>query len=566
MTADAVVGTGLIRHGGRKFSDYFIFNTDHKVIGIQYLVLSFTFFLIGGALAELIRMQLASPTNQVIVGSRYNLVLTLHGTIMIFLWIIPAFTGLGNYVVPLMIGANDMAFPRLNALSFWLLIPGGLLMMASFAVGGAESGWTAYPPLSVTTPLGQTLWAIALQFIGFSTIFGAINFLVTIFNMRIPSMSLTRMPLLAWAIAATSIIIVLGTPVLSGALLMLIAARVFGAQFFTPGGGGNPLLWQNLFWFYSHPAVYIMVLPGFGIISEVLPAFSRKPIFGYKLIAFSSMAIAIFGFLVWAHHMFTSGMDPFLRVPFMITSMIIAVPTGVKIFSWLGTIWGGKLRFTTSMMFALSFIAMFVIGGLSGIFLASVPIDIHVQDTYFVVAHLHYVLFGGSVMALFAGIYFWFPKITGRMLDERLGKVHFWLTFLGFNLTFFPQHFAGLQGMPRRVFTYAPEFTALNLMSTIGSFFVAIAVLPFLFNALRSLKAWQSSRAEPLARVRAGMDALLAAAGAQLPDPAGSRRRSRTATASDRSPARWAPQQGYRRGYRLPRRSEQRRATLTIDE
>jgi len=488
MTADAVVGTGLIRHGGRKFSDYLIFNTDHKVIGIQYLVLSFTFFLIGGALAELIRVQLASPTNQVLVGSRYNMVLTLHGTIMIFLWIIPAFTGLGNYVVPLMIGANDMAFPRLNALSFWLLIPGGLLMMASFAVGGAESGWTAYAPLSVTTPVGQTVWAIALQFIGFSTIFGAINFLVTIFNMRIPSMSLTRMPLLAWAVAATSIIIVLGTPVLSGALLMLIAARVFGAQFFTPAGGGNPLLWQNLFWFYSHPAVYIMILPGFGIISEVLPAFSRKPIFGYKLIAFSSMAIAIFGFLVWAHHMFTSGMDPFLRVPFMITSMIIAVPTGVKIFSWLGTIWGGKLRFTTSMAFAVSFIAMFVIGGLSGIFLASVPIDIHVQDTYFVVAHLHYVLFGGSVMALFAGIYFWFPKITGRMLDERLGQVHFWLTFLGFNLTFFPQHLAGLQGMPRRVFTYAPEFTALNLMSTIGSFFVAIAVLPFLFNALRSLK------------------------------------------------------------------------------
>jgi cytochrome c oxidase subunit I len=488
MTADAVVGTGLIRHGGRKFSDYFIFNTDHKVIGIQYLVLSFTFFLIGGVLAELIRTQLASPTNQVIVGSRYNMVLTLHGTIMIFLWIIPAFAGLANYVIPLMIGANDMAFPKLNALAFWLLIPGGLLMMASFAVGGAESGWTAYPPLSVTTPVGQTIWAIALQFIGFSTIFGAINFLVTIFNMRVPSMSLTRMPLLAWAVAATSIIIVLGTPVLSGALLMLIISRVLGAQFFTPGGGGNPLLWQNLFWFYSHPAVYIMILPGFGIISEVLPAFSRKPIFGYKLIAFSSMAIAIFGFLVWAHHMFTSGMDPFLRVPFMITSMIIAVPTGVKIFSWLGTIWGGKLRFTTSMTFAVAFIAMFVIGGLSGIFLASVPIDIHVQDTYFVVAHLHYVLFGGSVMALFAGIYFWFPKITGRMLDERLGQVHFWLTFLGFNLTFFPQHIAGLQGMPRRVFTYAPEFTALNLLSTIGSFFVAIAVLPFLFNALRSLK------------------------------------------------------------------------------
>lgn len=497
MTADAVVGKGWIRHGGRKLSDYLIFNTDHKVIGIQYLVLAFVFFLIGGALAELIRAQLAVPDGQVVTGSQYNLVMTLHGTIMIFLWIIPAFTGLGNYIVPIMIGADDMAFPKLNALSLWLLVPGGLLMLASFFVGGAESGWTAYAPLSVTTPGGQTLWALALQFIGFSTIFGAVNFLTTIFNMRIPSMSLTQMPLLVWAIVATSIIIILGTPVLSGVLAMLIISRVLGAQFFTPGGGGNPLLWQNLFWFYSHPAVYIMILPGFGIISEVLPIFSRKPIFGYKLIAFSSLAIALFGFLVWAHHMFTSGMDPFLRVPFMITSMIIAVPTGVKIFSWLATIWGGKLRFTTSMMFALSFISMFVIGGLSGIFLASVPIDIHVQDTYFVVAHLHYVLFGGSVMSLFAGIYLWFPKITGRMLNERLGQLHFWLTFFGFNLTFFPQHLAGLQGMPRRVYTYEPEFWALNLISSLGAFLMAVAVLPFLFNALRSLARGKVAGANP---------------------------------------------------------------------
>ncbi|MCX7669194.1 MAG: cbb3-type cytochrome c oxidase subunit I, partial [Anaerolineae bacterium] len=439
MTADTVIGTGLVRHGGRKFSDYLVFNTDHKVIGIQYLVLAFTFFIIGGILAGLIRAQLAVPDNQVITGSTYNLTLTLHGTIMIFLWIIPAFVGAANYVVPMMIGANDMAFPRLNALSFWLLVPGGLLMLASFAVGGAESGWTAYPPLSVTTPVGQTIWALALQFIGFSSIFGAINFLVTVFNLRTPGMGLLQMPLLAWAVVATSLIILLGTPVLSGALLLLIFQRLLGAQFFTPAGGGNPLLWQNLFWFYSHPAVYIMILPGFGIISEVLPVFARKPIFGYKLIAFSSMAIAVFGFLVWAHHMFTSGMDPYLRVPFMITSMIIAVPTGVKIFSWLATIWAGKLRFTTAMMFALAFISMFVIGGLSGIFLASVPIDIHVQDTYFVVAHLHYVLFGGSVMSLFAGLYLWYPKITGRMLDEKLGHLHFWFTFLGFNLTFFPQ-------------------------------------------------------------------------------------------------------------------------------
>lgn len=497
MTTDAVVGTGLVRHGGRKFSDYLIFNTDHKVIGIQYLALAFIFFIVGGALAGLIRAQLAVPDNQVITGSAYNLTLTLHGTIMIFLWIIPAFVGAANYVVPLMIGANDMAFPRLNALSFWLLVPGGLLMLASFAVGGAESGWTAYPPLSVTTPVGQTIWALALQFIGFSSIFGAINFLVTVFNLRTPGMGLTQMPLLAWAIVATSLIIMLGTPVLSGALLLLLFQRLLGAQFFTPAGGGNPLLWQNLFWFYSHPAVYIMILPGFGIISEVLPVFARKPIFGYKLIAFSSMAIAIFGFLVWAHHMFTSGMDPYLRVPFMITSMIIAVPTGVKIFSWLATIWAGKLRFTTAMMFALSFISMFVIGGLSGIFLASVPIDIHVQDTYFVVAHLHYVLFGGSVMALFSGLYLWYPKITGRMLNEKLGQLHFWLTFMGFNLTFFPQHIAGLEGMPRRVYTYPAEFWALNLLSSIGALLMAVAILPFLYNALRSLAVGKAAGPNP---------------------------------------------------------------------
>jgi cytochrome c oxidase subunit 1 len=487
-TTHGDTGHGLVRHGGRKLSDYFVFNTDHKVIGIQYMVLSFLFFIFGGILAELIRAELARPGTQFVSGSSYNQLFTIHGTIMIFLWIIPAFAGLANYVIPLQLGANDMAFPKLNALAFWLLIPGAILLLVGFWVGGAESGWTAYPPLSLQTGSGQTIWAIALQFIGFSSIFGAINFLVTIFNMRTTGMTLMRLPLMAWAIVSTSIIIVLGTPVLSAALALLTVSRILGANFFSASAGGDPLMWQNLFWFYSHPAVYIMILPGFGIISEVLPVFSRKPIFGYKLIAFSSLAIGIFGFLVWAHHMFTSGMDPFLRVPFMITSMIIAVPTGVKIFSWLATIWGGKLRFTTSMMFALGFISLFVIGGLSGIFLASVPIDIHVQDTYFVVAHLHYVLFGGSVMALYAGIYYWFPKITGRMLNEPLGQLHFWLNFIGFNLTFLPQHQLGLDGMPRRVADYAPEFATLNLLSTLGAILLAISTLPFIINVLVSLK------------------------------------------------------------------------------
>ncbi len=478
---------GFVRHGAVTWRDYFTFNTDHKVIGIQYLAFAFIFFMIGGLLAMLIRGELAAPGTQFVGGSTYNQLFTLHGTFMIFFWIIPGLIGVANYVIPLSLGQQDMAFPRLNALSFWLNIPAAILMLTAFAVGGAESGWTAYPPLSLITSSGQTLWAISLQFVGFSSMFGAINFMVTIFNMRAKGMTLGRVPLFAWSVVATSIIILMGTPMLSAALFMLIFSRVLGTQFFTATAGGDPLLWQNMFWFYSHPAVYIMILPGFGVISEVLPVFSRKPIFGYKLIAVSSLAIGIFGFLVWAHHMFTSGMDPLLRIPFMITSMIIAVPTGVKIFSWLATIWGGKIRFTTSMMFALAFISMFVIGGLSGIFLASVPIDIHVQDTYFVVAHLHYVLFGGTVFAMYAGLYFWYPKITGKMLDERLGQVHFWLNFIGFNLAFLPQHVLGLDGMPRRVADYDPAFTSGNMLSTIGAIILGISTLPFVANAIISL-------------------------------------------------------------------------------
>lgn len=488
---------GFVRHGAQTWRDYFTFNTDHKVIGIQYMVTAFTFFMIGGLLATIIRTELAAPGQQFVGGQAYNQLFTIHGTLMIFFWIIPAFVGLANYVVPLQLGQQDMAFPRLNALSYWLVLPGAIIMTVAYFVGGAESGWTAYPPLSLQTHTGQTLWAISLQFIGFSSIFGGVNFLVTIFNMRAKGMTLGRVPLMAWAMVATSIIVVMGTPVLSGALFLLIFSRILNTNFFAANAGGDPLMWQNLFWFYSHPAVYIMVLPGFGIISEVLPAFSRKPIFGYKLIAVSSLAIAIFGFLVWAHHMFTSGMDPLLRIPFMITSMIIAVPTGVKIFSWLATIWGGKLRFTTSMLFAFAFISQFVVGGLSGVFLASVPIDIHVQDTYFVVAHLHYVLFGGSVTALYAGLYYWLPKITGRMLSEKLGQLHFWLNFIGFNMTFLPQHTLGLDGMPRRVADFDPAFTTLNLVSTVGAMLIATSTFPFIANVLISLRKGALAGANP---------------------------------------------------------------------
>jgi cytochrome c oxidase subunit I len=486
---------GWTRHGAMSWRDYFTFNTDHKVIGVQYIVTAFVFYIFGGILAELIRVQLIVPGNQFIGESLYNQLFSVHGTVMIFLWIIPMFVGLANYMLPLLIGANEMAFPRLNALSYWLIVPGGILMLVSLLVGGNASGWSAYPPLSIQTSTGQTLWAISLEFIGFSSIFGAINFMVTIFSLRAPGMTLGRMPLFCWGMLATALMMILGTPVLAGALLLLILDRVAMTNFFRTAG--DPLLWQNLFWFYSHPAVYIMILPGFGIISEVLPVFSRKPIFGYKFIAFSSLLIAILGFGVWAHHMFTSGMNPLLRIPFMITSMIIAVPTGVKMFSWLGTIWGGRLRFTVSMHYAFGFISVFVLGGLSGMFLAAVPTDIFVEDTYFIVAHLHYVLFGGSVMCVYAGVYYWYPKITGRLLNETWGKVHFWATWVGFNITFAPMFRLGLQGMTRRLATYPPEFAMGNLISSLGSFLLAASTLPFLINALVSLRRGRAAEANP---------------------------------------------------------------------
>ena len=481
----------------RSWRRYFTWNTDHKVIGIQYLVTTFAFFLLGGLLAMLVRTELARPGADFLQGVQFNRVMTNHGSVMIFLWIIPVFSGYANFMLPLMIGARDMAFPRLNALSFWLIPPAGLIMMASFFVGAAEAGWTAYVPLSVRPPDGQSLWAISVIMIGTSSILGAINFLTTIITMRAEGVTIWRLPLFVWAMLATALISVAATPILTAALVLLALDRMAGTLFFSVAQGGNPMLWQNLFWFYSHPAVYIMILPAMGIVSEVLPVFSRKPIFGYKAIALSSLAISVLGMTVWAHHMFTSGMDPSLRLPFMITSMIIAVPTGVKIFSWLGTIWDGKILFTTPMLFGLGFISMFLIGGITGIFLAAIPVDLHVHDTYFVVAHLHFVLFGGSVSAVYAGLYYWFPKMTGRMFDEKLGKVHFAMNFVGTNLTYLPMFVAGLQGMPRRVADYAVEFIPMNVLATMGAFLLGASVLPLLYNAVTSWAHGPKASANP---------------------------------------------------------------------
>ncbi len=469
-----------------QLSKYLTWSLDHKVIGAQYLFTTFTFFLIGGALAMLIRINLLTPNSALFIDkATYNAVFSMHGTIMIFLFVIPTWAGFGNYMVPLMIGAKDMAFPWLNALSFWLIPPAGLLLLLGWLVGPPNAGWTAYFPLSgpvYSHQDGQTLWAISLHLLGISSILGGINFIVTIKNMRVPGMGWFQMPLFIWAMLATSIIVLLGTPALSGALTLMLFDRLGGTSIFSPATGGDPLLWPNVFWFYSHPAVYIMVLPGMGILSEVLAVFSRKPVFGYKAIAMSSMAIALLGFTVWGHHLLTS-LAPWTRVPFMITSMIIAVPTGIKIFGWLGTIWRGKIRFTTSMHFALGFLSLFVVGGITGVLLASIPVDMQAHATYFVVAHLHFVLFGGSVFAIFAGMYYWFPKITGRHLNERLGKFHFWLTYVGFLLSFLPMHISGLYGMPRRVAAYDPKFQAINVLTSLGSFILGVGQLPFFINA-----------------------------------------------------------------------------------
>jgi cytochrome c oxidase subunit 1 len=486
-------------HGAKSWKDYFRVNTDHKVIGVQYLVTTIFFFLAGGLLALLVRAELAKPSVQYFDPQTYNGLFSVHASLMIFLFIIPAFAGLANFVVPLMLGAADMAFPRLNALSFWLLPIAGVMLVAGMVTpgGGPSAGWTCYAPLCSHQPLGQVFFNMGVQWAGASSIMTALNFLVTIITMRAPGMTFWRMPLLVWANFTTSLLVVIATPFIAGSQFFSMFDHVMHTAFFNPVGGGYPLGYQHIFWFYSHPAVYIMMLPGFGIMSEVISVFSRKPIFGYRLMALSLMAIVVLGFSVWAHHMFTSGMSSWLRVPMMITTLLIAVPTGIKIFSWLATIWEGKLHLRTPMLFALGFLSMFVIGGLSGVMLGAVPIDIHVTDTYFIVAHIHYVLFGGSVFTIFAGIYYWFPKMTGRMYNERLGKLHFWLTFVGFNLTFFPMHILGTEGMIRRVADYPPRFEDLNMFISLASFGLGASVIVFLYNMITSWRFGEIAPANP---------------------------------------------------------------------
>jgi cytochrome c oxidase subunit I len=463
-------------------------STDHKLIGKNYLVTSFVFFLIAGVMAMLMRTQLASPDSTFLSQHAYNELFTMHGSLMLYLFAGPfAFGGLANFIVPLQVGAPDMAFPRLNALSYWLYLGGGTMMMAGFLTtgGAADFGWVAYAPLSnsINTPgAGPDLWIVALILTGFSAIFTGVNIITTVFYLRAPGMTMFRVPIFTWNMVVTGILILIAFPVLTGALVMLWCDRHLGTHIFEVAGGGVPVLWQNLFWFFGHPEVYILALPYFGIVTDVIPVFSRKPVFGYKGMVFATLSIAALSTSVWAHHMFTTGV---VLLPFFsLMTYLIAVPTGIKFFNWIGTMWRGSLRFDTPMLFAIGFLVVFLFGGVTGILLASPPIDFATHDTYFVVAHFHNVLFGTAVFGGFAGIYFWYPKITGRMMREGLGKISFWFMFIGFCLTFGAQYLVGLKGMPRRIAEYAASsgFTGLNQISTGGAYLLFISVVIMLIN------------------------------------------------------------------------------------
>jgi cytochrome c oxidase subunit 1 len=506
----------------QSFVSKYIFSQDHKIIGIQFLFMSLTFMILGGFLAMIVRWQLGFPDREIPLASwlpeswnpadpaHYNALFTMHASIMIFLVIIPILAGaFGNFLIPLMIGARDMAFPKLNMLSFWVSLTGGTIVASSFFVEGgtAATGWTAYPPLSADPQytgvgLGQTLWIVGVLILGTSSIMGAVNYITTIVNMRAPGMHFFRMPLSVWALFITAILQLMATPVLASALGMLLFDRTLGTHFFNPAGGGQVLLWQHLFWFYSHPAVYIMILPSMGFVSDILSTFARKPIFGYKAMVFSLMGIAGLGFIVWGHHMFQSGMNPALGTAFMISTMVIAVPSAIKVFNWLGTLWRGAIHFTPAMLNALAFVSTFIVGGLSGIFMASTPVDMFIHDTYFIVAHLHYVLFGGSLFGVFAAINYWYPKMFGRMMNQTVNTVHALLSFLFFNLTFFPMHILGMAGHMRRIFDptlyeFLKPLQPMNQFISVSAFFLGATQILFAANFVYSLFAGKKAERNP---------------------------------------------------------------------
>ncbi|MDX2226850.1 MAG: cbb3-type cytochrome c oxidase subunit I [Verrucomicrobiae bacterium] len=504
----------------------YIFSTDHKMIGLQYFWTSLAFLFLGGGLALLVRWKIAFPevpfpilswvigapyvVDGIIQPGFYNMFFTMHATIMVFFVIMPALIGgFGNFLIPLQIGARDMAFPILNGVSYWLYLLSGIMICASFIVpgGAANSGWTSYAPLSAVeqynlTANGQALWCLSIFVNGLASIAGAVNYITTVINMRAPGMKMLRMPLTVWSLFITAILLLLAVPILSAAGVMLCLDLKMGTSFFIPSKGGDALLWQHLFWFFGHPEVYIMILPAMGIVSEIMPVFARKPIFGYKAMVYAMAAIAVIGFVVWGHHMFVSGMSLTLSVIFTASTMLIAVPSAIKVFNWLGTLWRGSITFTTPMLFSIGFVSMFIIGGLSGIFMASTPVDLFIHHTYFIVAHIHYVLFGGSIMSLFAGLYFWFPKMFGKKLDEGLGKIHFVLTFLFMNLTFFPMHNLGMAGMMRRIadptlYEHLRNLQPINQFVTICAFILGFSQLIFFYNAYRTLRRGKKCEKNP---------------------------------------------------------------------
>jgi cytochrome c oxidase subunit 1 len=486
----AHVPSGLMR---------WVTTTNHKDIGTMYLLFSGTMFLVGGIMALIIRAELFQPGLQFVQPDFYNSMVTYHGLIMIFGAIMPAFVGFANWVIPMMIGAPDMAFPRLNNWSFWLLIPPALLLIgAQFVPGhGSESGWTLYPPLSVQQPISMDLTIFAIHILGMSSILGSINIITTILNMRAPGLTLMKMPMFCWTWLITAYLLIAVMPVLAGTVTMLLTDRHFDTHFFNPAGGGDPVLFQHLFWFFGHPEVYIIAIPAFGVISQIIPAFSRKPLFGYTSMVYAVAAIAVLSFLVWAHHMYTTGIQLQAQLYFMYATMLIAVPTGVKVFNWIATMWKGRISFETPMLWAAGFLFMFTLGGFTGLILSVVPIDVQLQDTYYVVAHFHYVMVAGALFAAFGGIVFWLPKLTGRLCDERLGKWHFWLTFIFFNMTFFPQHFLGLAGMPRRIPDYNPVFTDFNMLSSIGAFGLGLSQLIFVTMIWKAVRHGERAPQKP---------------------------------------------------------------------